>query len=345
MRIGILAESFEGGGAERQAAIWVQTCAEQDHDVTAITLRETGHPIESSDIRFVCVPKDRTSDFIAVGRRLRRLQRDLDAIVAFEPFLGLCCAFARLHIPWMLVTGKVPYKLRENSRIPMSAFRSAFKRAALASAPSRGVIECHRRMGLRTHGSWRAIPNVADESAFTQSIHERSGILFVGRLVAVKNPLLAVESAAAAGAPLTLLGEGDQQPIIEERLAAQTHAPPVTILPFEREPWPVYARHRVLAVTSVVESFGNVLVESLAAGTPVVSVDCDFGPREILDGASYSHLAGPRAEEIAAALIEVLRRPYSEAEKAECQAIADRYRPTRIAPSIAEAIDQLKTGA
>ncbi len=345
MRIGILVESFEGGGAERQAAIWVRLCCERGHDVTAITLRETGHPTESSDIRLVCIPKHRASDFIAVGRRLRQLQGELDVIVVFEPFLALCCAFASLRLPWMVVTGKVPYKLSENSRIPITAFRLAFTRASLASAPSEGVVECHRRMGLRKRDSWRVIPNIVDEAAFTTTREERAGVLFVGRLVAVKNPLLAVESAVAAQASLTVLGEGDLQPVIERWLASQRDGSPVTLLPFDRNPWPIYARHRVLVVTSVVESFGNVLVESLAAGTPVVSVDCDFGPREILDGASYSHLTGPSIEEVSAALETVLGRPYGAAEEAECRAIAARYCPTQVAPLIAEALEQLNPGA
>ncbi|HEX5763366.1 MAG TPA: glycosyltransferase [Solirubrobacterales bacterium] len=342
MRIGFISESFEGGGAERQAALWIKACVDRGDEVTAITLRKDGHPLESAGIRHVHVPKQRSTDFIAVGRQLRRLDREVDAIVAFEPFLALCCAFANLRRPWMVVTGKVPYKLRENSRIPIAAFRVAFHRAALASAPSRGVVECHKRMGLRKRGEWRVIPNIADEAAFDQPSGERAGALFVGRLVPVKNPMLAAESAAVAGVPLTLLGEGALDAAIKRWAAARSPAPDVTLLPFERDPWPIYARHRALVVTSIVESFGNVLVESLAAGTPVVSVDCDFGPREVLAGASYSRLVEPSVEAVSAALRSVVEQPYGEAEERECLEIADRYRPSRIAPLIAAALDAMR---
>lgn len=58
----------------------------------------------------------------------------------------------------------------------------------------------------------------------------------------------------------------------------------------EANPFRFMARSAVFALSSAWEGFGNVLVEALACGCPVVSTDCPSGPAEILDGGRYGRL-------------------------------------------------------
>jgi glycosyltransferase involved in cell wall biosynthesis len=341
LRIGILTAALDGGGAERQAQIWARMLVSMGHEVTALSLWIDENDPEWPGVEVIHLPKRTMADLGVITWRLHRMQDDFDAILVFEPYLAVCAMAARLRNPWMLVTGKVPYVLNEDSRIPISVIKRAFNRAAIVSAPNQAMVDAHRELEIGERTKWIVVPNVADSHAFVPGAPNRHGVLWLGRLEDVKNPLLAVEAAAAADAPLTLLGYGALQGEIEAAIATHPDGPKIELLPYRESPWSLYAEARVLLVSSRFESFGNVIVESLAAGTPVVSVDCDLGPREIITRAKYSSLVDSTPEAIAAGLREVLARPYSEAEEAECREIASRYRFDAVEPLVAAAVDSL----
>ena len=73
-----------------------------------------------------------------------------------------------------------------------------------------------------------------------------------------------------------------------------------------------------------------VLMEALEAGTPIVSTDCPFGPRELLDDGRLGRLTPVEdAESLAAAIDAELDEPDvgSEARRAERADWMQRYEP------------------
>ena len=162
-------------------------------------------------------------------------------------------------------------------------------------------------------------------------------VLGVGRLVPQKNFSLLLEAfslvAARRPARLVLLGEGPlrEQLLMQiERLGLGQCA---TILPVDPNPWPYMKGARAVVLSSLYEGFGNVLVEAMAVGTPVVSVNCPDGPAEILGNGRWGRLVPlGDAPALAAAIAATLDNPgdveegRARAMAFSAQTIASRYR-------------------
>lgn len=127
-------------------------------------------------------------------------------------------------------------------------------------------------------------------------LREVSGpiLLSVGTLKAVKRHDLLIDAFArlprSLDATLCILGEGAQRASLERRIAELGLEGRVLLPGYVADPMPWYAHADQFVLSSDYEGFGNVIVEAMEHGVPVVSTDCPVGPAEILQGGQYGKL-------------------------------------------------------
>ncbi|NES99881.1 MAG: glycosyltransferase [Sphaerospermopsis sp. SIO1G1] len=90
---------------------------------------------------------------------------------------------------------------------------------------------------------------------------------------------------------LMILGQGGKLAELQALVADLDLVKKVDFPGFVDNPYAYLSKAKMLVMSSIFEGFGNVLVESMMAGTPVVSTDCESGPSEILSDGKYGHLA------------------------------------------------------
>lgn len=152
-------------------------------------------------------------------------------------------------------------------------------------------------------------------------------VLGVGELCARKDFLTLLEAASLASRSkalrLMILGDGPQRVHLQQRAHALGWAEHLALPGFVANPYPYMSRAAMLVLPSRLEGFGNVLVEAMHLGTPLIATDCPYGPRDILEHGRLGLLVqvgAPRA--MAEAILETLVKP---AQRQELRAAAARY--------------------
>lgn len=130
-------------------------------------------------------------------------------------------------------------------------------------------------------------------------------------------------------AQLWLVGEGRDRSMLQSRIRSLRLERAVRLVGFQSNPFRFMAAADVFVLSSRWEGFGNVIVEAMACGTPVVATNCRSGPNEIIQDGVNGLLVPPKdPTALANALMRLLtndrlKRRLSEAGKRRARDFAD----------------------
>lgn len=139
-------------------------------------------------------------------------------------------------------------------------------------------------------------------------------ILAAGRLVACKDypTLLAAFALLVKQRPvrLVILGDGPEKKSLEKLTEKLGLSRQVSFLGFKENPYAYMKKASVFVLSSLQEGFGNVIIEAMACGVPVVATDCPVGPGEIITHRENGILVPVQdPKELARVVLEILSNP------------------------------------
>ena len=139
-------------------------------------------------------------------------------------------------------------------------------------------------------------------------------IVACGRLTAQKGFPYLIEALArvrqSVPAHLWIMGVGELHQCLVEKIRSLGLTHCVRLLGFQQNPYQYMAAANVFALSSIFEGFGNVIVEAMACGAPVVATDCPYGPAEIISNGINGLLVPPaNVDALSRALLRVLTDP------------------------------------
>ena len=132
---------------------------------------------------------------------------------------------------------------------------------------------------------------------------------------------------------LIIIGEGSERSKIESLISKENLKDDIELMGFQVNPWKYLSKSNLFVLSSLWEGFGNVIVESMYLGTPVISTDCPSGPREILKNGDLGILVPPADPELLSTeILNFLNFPNENLEKAlKAENSSLEYLPSQIA--------------
>ncbi|WP_374347170.1 glycosyltransferase [Chitinimonas sp.] len=355
----LLIDGLPGGGAERVVLTLAQALAAAGQRVTIVSLQAVcEYPIPAGVDYLVVADTGRgpLRKLREIARRAALLDAALlqhfgdtpiDLAISNLPKTDrIVAASRRLNNAWFclhcaLTEGSLGERRGWRRRLKLRQLRHCYGGRKLITV-CQALQDDVRALGIRpaqmvTIYNPFALDDIRTQSQAACPLDGEDFLLHVGRLNRQKrhDRLLAAFKLSPYSGKLVLLGSGsaDDRAALLAQIAELGLSERVQFAGFQENPYRFMRAARALVLSSDYEGFGNVLVEALACGTPVISTNCPVGPNEILQGNLALGLADLSVEGLARAIDRVLAAP----PQAESAAL-DRFALATVAAQYASLV-------
>lgn len=312
--ISLLLPDLRAGGAERVGVDLANALADLGHKVEFVLMRERGEFLEEARTRHsvVSLNAPRVRNGIVPLVRYFKSRRPDGLIASMWPLTFIAPLAAKLagsSSPILGVEHSVISRQYANrGKLHRLALRATLKMSALMGTKqagvSRGAAEDIALLTGRPSDQIAVLhnpipPRILPTEQEIQAVENLwplprgKRLLTVGNLKAVKNHKLLLEAFRLLDDPqacLMIVGQGQMESELKQTSGRLGLADRVIFAGFQANPTPFYMTADLFILSSNIEGFGNVLVEALGCGLPVVSTKCPTGPEEVLADERYGLL-------------------------------------------------------
>jgi len=354
-KIAVLLPNLRGGGAQRAMALLAQGLAKQDFDVDLVLASAEGPYLSQVPSKVDIVDLGAHRALASLPNLVRYLRRERpEVLLSAMNHVNVVALWARkLSRVSMRTVVSVHNTLSQQlqnasslqDRLALLWIRPFYPWADAVVAVSKGIAEDL----IRLTGLPQEKVQVIYNPVITPKLFERaeqpvdhpwfaSGeppvILGVGRLTKQKDFPTLIRAFSIIRRKrlirLVILGEGEDRPKLEALVRELGLEEEVDMPGFVENPYAYMKRAAVFVLSSAWEGFGNVLVEAMAVGIPVVSTDCPNGPAEILEGGKWGRLVPvgdvhELAEAVEEAMINGVRPPAESWEPYTLETVVTQY--------------------
>ena len=353
--------SFAGGGAERIYINLASHLANHYSDVLnvkLVSLTNTGPLIANVpvDLDLLIINKKRARSAVFQFNRLCNKEKPdyVFSILQASTIVDLVNFGKFKHI--VKLTNHFSHTVTSMSKLGGFFFSRALKRSdaviAMTHDTKKEFVELQNISPEHVHviNNPIEIDSILNLGRSYKPSLKRPSILACGRLSKQKGfenliDVMQLLSNGGAQPHLYIIGEGNLREKLEQKIKKSKLEDKITLLGYLDNPYPYFANCDVFVLSSLYEGFGNVLVEAALFGLPIVSNDCESGPREIITNENIGKLVETsNIKEMAKALQETLRRNSKDEKLMEIRRRhAEKYSIRFIAESYIVLLKRLET--
>lgn len=324
MKIACVIHSLDGGGAERVLASLASRLASRGHAVTLVMLDDgtkANHELDASvRVRHLnlmaeshhIIQKIQNTQMRVSQMRATLQELAPDVVLSFCDRTNILTLMAARTLAVPVVVSERSDPSQQRLGLLWEHLRNRTYRHAKAIVALTETSANHLRQRLRVDVN--VIPSAVDRPPFPSDRvracnHRR--ILGVGRLESEKgfDRLIHAFHSIASSHPdwtLRILGEGSQREALQQQINTLGLTERVTLPGWVKPVWEELGAASLFALPSRYEGFPSALLEAMAMGVPAVAVDCESGPRAVIQNENQGLLVPNETAALAAGMLRLI---------------------------------------